>query len=36
MHALSPGRYAVTVVATNSVGERSRTHTAVVTVRHRG
>jgi hypothetical protein len=35
MHALSPGRYSVTVVATNSVRERSRTHTAVVTVRHR-
>jgi outer membrane protein assembly factor BamB len=36
MQALAPGRYTVTVVATNSVGERSRTHTAEVTVRRRG
>jgi PKD repeat protein len=36
MHPLPRGRYTVTVVATNSAGERSRTHTAVVTVVRRG
>jgi hypothetical protein len=35
MSALSPGRYAITVVATNSVGERSTSHTVEVAVARR-
>jgi hypothetical protein len=36
MHALPAGRFTVTVVATNSAGERSRSQAAVVIVRRSG
>lgn len=36
MHALAPGRYVITITATNSAGEASKPHSVVVAVRARG